>query len=191
MIGQRHFVVHAIGECRDGALHREEVRLDIAGKAPVLAQDIGQQITVLARGLAVDVVIGAHDRGGLAVLNRHLERQQVKLAQDLIVDRGLDRHPVGFLLIRSIMLGHGNQTAGLNGLCFCHGHGAAKERVFAEIFKVAAEDRQARKVYSGRFENMQAKIVHFGRDHFAIKCGDVRIERRGCGHSRRQSCRLG
>ena len=50
-------------------------------EAPVALQDVGQQVRVLARVVAVDLVVGAHQRPHAAVLDGLLELRGVDLAQ--------------------------------------------------------------------------------------------------------------
>jgi hypothetical protein len=48
-----------------------------AGELPVLLQHVGEQVLVFAGEVAVDAVVGAHHRGGMALRHADFEGQQV------------------------------------------------------------------------------------------------------------------
>ena len=70
------------------AVHRAPVRHHVARIAPVVLQHLVEQPVVLAGIDAVDAVVGAHHRAGMAGLDGDLEGQQVRFAR-----RGRGRYP--------------------------------------------------------------------------------------------------
>ena len=187
----RHQVVQAVAQGVDGALGGEEVRLDVTLEAPLLTQHVSQLVLVLARRDTVDVVVGAHDRGHVAVLDRHLEGDHVGLVQGALVHGGLQRHPVGLLFVGDVVLGHRDHALVLHRLDLRHGHLTGQVRVLTEVLEVAPQDRQASQVHTRRLEDVQCQVVHLRADDTSELSRDLLIERRGQGRGRRQRGRLG
>ena len=163
----RHQVIQAREHRRRRAPHRKEIRLNVPLEAPLGTQHVGQQFLVLARLEPVDRVVRTHDGGGIPILDRHLERQQVELVQYPPVDRLLDRHAVRFLLISCEMLGHRDDALGLDSFDFCDSHRAGQVGIFAEVLEIAPEDGDAGHVHTGRFEHVQREIIGLGAYHVA------------------------
>jgi hypothetical protein len=76
---------------------------------PPVAQDLGEQVPVLARPLAVDRVVGGHDARD--ALGRHaLEVRQVYLVQRSLLDGHVDPEPGVLHRVERIVLGAGHNV---------------------------------------------------------------------------------
>ena len=64
----------------DRVVDAEPVGHDEAVEAPLVAEDVGEQATVLGAVFGAEAVVGAHDPPGAALLDRALERAEVDLA---------------------------------------------------------------------------------------------------------------
>src|ERR1051325_5908801 len=74
---------------------RPAVGHDIPGEMPFAPQDLLEQQVAAAGGLAVDAVVGAHQRVGAAFPDRHLEVRQIALAQVALAHLGVELVPLG------------------------------------------------------------------------------------------------
>ena len=114
-----------------------------AVKAPVLAQDILQQMGVLVGVGAVDEVVAGHNGFGMCLFDNNLKAGQVQLAQAALVHHGVGRHTAQLLAVDGEMLGTGGDTLGLDAAHIACGHLAGEVGVLGEILKVAAAKRAA------------------------------------------------
>ena len=166
---------------------RAPVGGDEPGEPELLAQHRGQQVRVLAGGGAVDVAVGAHDRGRGALLDRVLEGRQVDLllrlgADDGVVGRGV---PVGLLVVDREVLDLGHRPGRLDALDLGRAERAVEVRVFADRLEGAAPARVADDV-DRRAEVDRAALGRLlGPDHLAVELlgggvpGGGRVDRRG------------
>ena len=74
------------------------------GELPILLEHIGEQLFVFAGEVAVDAVIGAHDRGGVALGNADFERQQIALARRALADGDVDGVAAALLVVERVVL---------------------------------------------------------------------------------------
>ena len=90
---------------REDVLHATAVGDDIAVKAPVAAQYIGQQPGVARAGRTVDGVVGCHDRLGTALGDTGLEGGEIVFAQHLLRCGDLTLETVVLLVVDCEVLG--------------------------------------------------------------------------------------
>ncbi len=167
-------------------MHGAPVAHHPAGIAPVVLQHIGQQMSVLAHPVAVDLVVGAHDRARPTALDGDLEGEQVAHTQRRFVDPRVEDCPPAFLGIQDVMLHRRNDAVRLNAGDMGSGHDTGEEWVLAEIFEVPAVPRIARQVDAAGQKHVEALGTRLRADHLAARAGDGRIERRGGRQARRQ-----
>ena len=86
--GSGHFQVQPALQRFHPVVHGAPVGDNRALKAPFFFEDIHQQAVVLGAEGAVDAVVRAHHRPGLALLDGGLESRQVDLAQRALIDLG-------------------------------------------------------------------------------------------------------
>ena len=129
--------MHALHAVTDSA----PVAHDIAFKAPLIAQDIRQQPSVLGGILTVDLVIRAHDGPGLGLFDRALKCRQIDFAQRALVDNRIARHAAVFLAVGSKMLDARADIPALHALNEGGRQFARQIGVFAEILEVSPAQR--------------------------------------------------
>ena len=116
---------------------------DGAIEAPLVAQDLAEQVLVLVGVDAVDEVIGAHDALGRGLAGHDLEAGEVDLAQRALVDDGVGRLAAGLLGVHGEVLGAGADSLGLDAAHVGGGHLAREVGVLGEVLEVAAAQRVA------------------------------------------------
>ena len=118
-------------------------------KAPVLPQDILQQVGVLVGVGAVDQVVGRHDGLGLSLFDHHLKARQVDLPEGALVQDGIRGHAPQLLAVGRKVLGAGGNAAFLDAPDVGSGHFAGQIGVLREILKVPAAQGAALDVQAG------------------------------------------
>ena len=110
---------------------------DVAREAPLAPQDVLEQHVAAARRLAVDPVVGAHQRIRPALPDADLEVRQIALAQVALAHHGVERVPfrLGTRVHREMLHGgHGLQVlrvVALHAPDELHRESSREERVFA------------------------------------------------------------
>ena len=131
---QRRTVLHALHMVVGAA----PVGDDCAVKAPLLAQDIHQQVMVLVSIDIVHLVVGGHDGLGVRLLDHDLKGGKVQLPQGALVQHRVAGHAAQFLTIYGKMLGAGGNAVFLNAPDVGGCHLAGKVGVLGEILKAAS-----------------------------------------------------
>ena len=91
-----------------------KVRGDEALEIPFGLQFFVLQVIVLAAELAVDLRIGGHDGGNMALFHGRHKRGQVDFAQGAFADDFVDGEAVGFLVVGGVMLDVGDFALALD-----------------------------------------------------------------------------
>ncbi len=115
----------------DGGVGATPVGEDEALEAPVLLEDLVEGVVVLAGVVAVDVVVGAHDAGGVGVGDGDLEGEQVGLAQGAGIEDGVEGVAAGLLIVEGVVLDVAHDVVGLHAGGELADHGAGEDGVFA------------------------------------------------------------
>ena len=116
---------------------------DSAGKAPIPAQDVLQQMGVLVGVGAVDQIVAGHDGFGCGFFHHDLKAGQVDLPQGAFVQHGVRRHAAQLLAVDGEVLGAGGDAFALDAPHIACGHLARKVRVLGEVLEVTAAERAA------------------------------------------------
>ncbi len=107
-------------------------------KSPSLLQYVGQEITVGAGVDSVNAIVGGHQRPYVALLHSGLERRQINFTQGALAYLDITLPAIDFFVITGEMLDAGGCTRALHSQDITNRHPAGEERVFAEVFSVAA-----------------------------------------------------
>ena len=175
---RRHAGVEGFGD----VTHRKRrVRPHEAFEAPRLQQF--QRVRVLARGRAVDAVVGAHHRGGPALLDRRLEGGVFDFLQpafgDDVVGARLDQRDAqasGLLVVAREVLDLGDHSLALDPPHLGGGDGAHQVRVLAEALCRPAPERAALDVHRRSRDQGLALRPRLFAEGFAVAFGEARIE---------------
>ena len=141
-----HLEVEARRERRDPVVDRAPVGHDDPVEAPLVAQDLREQLVVLAAERAVDAVVGAHHRPRRAGRDRALPAREVELAQGALVDQRVDAVAAVLLVVGREVLERGGDALRLHAADPRAGHLAGQQRVLGEVLEVAAAERRALEV---------------------------------------------
>ena len=117
-------------------------------EAPLVPEDLLQEMLVLVGVGPVDAVIGGHDGLGLALLDSDLEAGQIDLPQSALVHDGVGGHAAQLLGVGGEVLGAGGHTIGLDASDVAGGHLACQVGVLGEILEVAPTERRTLDVQS-------------------------------------------
>ncbi len=175
------FLVEAVVRRLGGGVRRAPVGHDITLEAPVRLQDLVEEPVVLAGIVAVDAVVGAHHRTGVAGFQCELEGQQVGLARRLVVDLDIDRVAVGFLVVEGVMLHRRDDVVRLDALDLVAVDEPGQQGVFAGIFEVAAVARFAQQVDAAGQLDVETGQLGLVADHGAAGEGGLRVPGGGGG----------
>ena len=127
----------------DPAADRAPVAHHKAVKAPLVPENLGEKLPVLAGIDAVDPVIGAHHGPGLALLDRQLEGGQIDLMQGPLGHLGRDAHPAALLVVAGVVLHRRAHAPGLDAANQRRGQLTGQIGVLGEIFKIPAAEGAA------------------------------------------------
>ena len=152
-----------------GGVQRPVVRHHEAGEAPLIAQDGGLQVGVVAGEVAVDHRVRAHDRG-VARLHRRVERRQV----DLVLGPGVDDHvvggrvPVRLLVVHREVLHLGLHVLALHAGDLGHGERGVQGGILAQRLERPAPARVPVDVHRRAEVGAGPLAVLLGPDHLAV-----------------------
>ncbi len=174
-------LVQAGVERRRGRVDGVEVRHDVPVEAEVTLEHVVEQ-RVLAGVRAVDLVVGAHHPGRVALSERDLEGQVVDLPEGPLVHvRGAGR-PVGLLLVGDVVLeDRPDPPVGLDAADAGRGEGAAEQRVLAEVFGGAPGERGASAGHAGAEDDVAPLAVRLVGLVPSFPLGEIDVPGGGLG----------
>lgn len=141
---------------------------------------------MLTRVGAVDLVVRGHHRARIALGDRKLEGEQVRLAQRHGIDVGAERIATGFQVVDGEVLHRGDHLLLLHAPHRRARHRARQHRVFARVLKVAAIARIANEVHAARKQHAVALAARFAADHASARMRYRGIEAGGGRKTGRQ-----
>jgi hypothetical protein len=133
-----HFYISAVVNGLHGVMHRAPIADDNAFEAPLLFQDLVDQVLVLGTPLPAELIIGPHQRIHLANLHRGFKTGQVYLAQGTFAHFNADTVTLNLLVIGRIMLHTGRNALVLHTFDIANHHFRDQEGIFTQIFKITA-----------------------------------------------------
>ena len=181
---------HAVGAAADGlvgihvAIHAEVVGEDEALKAPLVTQDVVEQLVTGAGPNGADVVEGGHDRLAAAVLHGDLEGLQVDLTDGLLVGPGAQHAAaVGLLIVEGEVLHVGVYAVLLSAQDGVGSHVAAQHAVLGVVLEVTAGESGTVGVHSGSVPAGHAHLVGHLADVLTEGVGQIHVPGGGDHHS--------
>ena len=141
----------------DPVVHRAPVGHHQAFEAPLVLEDIDQQLVVLGAVGSVELVVGAHHRPGPGLFDHRLERRQVDLAEGALVDQGVDAKALVFLVVGREVLERRAYTGALHAVDEAGGQLAGQEGILGEVLEIAAAQGGALHVDAGSQQHVDAQ----------------------------------
>ena len=128
--------------------------------------------------MTIDQVIAGHDGARLADLDGDLERQQVGFTQRRFAQIRADHHAPRFLAVGDEMLDGRDDALRLNAGDRMAGQLAGEQRVFADVFEIAAAARFADQVRATCKLHVEALGLRLASDQCATVVCELAVERR-------------
>ena len=135
---RRHFQRRAVFHALHMVIGTAPVGDDCAIKAPILAQDIQQQVLVFVGVHTVHLIIGGHDGFGMGFPDHDLKRSEIQLPKCTLVQHRVACHAAQLLTVGGKVLGTGGYAVCLNAPDVGSGHLAGEIGVLREILKAAS-----------------------------------------------------
>ena len=135
--------------CARSVVHSVPVRHDETVETPLVAQDVGQEASVVGAELAVEAVVGAHHPPRPGLLDGALEGTQVQLAQSAFVDVDVDAHPLDLGVVGDEVLDRDGDVVRLHATDVRDGERAGELGVLAVALERAPADRGSMEVDGG------------------------------------------
>ncbi len=105
-------------------------------EAPLIPEDLLEQMRILVSIHAVDPVVGGHDGLGATLLHRDLKPGEIDLPQRPLVHDGIGGHAAQLLGVGGEVLGAGGHAIFLDAPDIAGRHLARQIRIFGEILEV-------------------------------------------------------
>ena len=180
LFGQsRHQQVVARLHAPDRVHAAEPVRSDEPFEAPLVAQYGREQVGAFRGVGAVEFVVRGHDRPRLRLLYDDFERTEVHLAQCAGRDDRIVVETVGLLVVRDEVFYRGAYALLLDAVYDRCGNFSCQQRVFREVFEIAAVQRVALQVHAGAEQYVRTVFVHLFPHRVAYAADKDRIPCRG------------
>ena len=151
--------------------------------APVVHQNVLQEVLAFVGINAVDLVIGAHDGLGLAFLHGNLKAGEVDLTEGTLVHHAVVGHTAQLLAVGGKVLGAGGDAVLLYAAHEGRSHLTAQVGVFGEILEVTAAQRAALDVQAGAQQHVHIQAGSFFTHQTAHLLAQLRIPAVGHGGS--------
>ena len=181
-----HGHVHAVDGRRVGRVLRIPVGHDVARETELVFQDAIEDLVVLARPRAVNLVVRAHDGGDVGV-DGVGKGPEVQLVEGAVVDVAAHGLAVALLLVGDVVLDGRLDAPGLDRLDGDGCGDALEIGVGAEAFPVTPTVGVLAQRSGGRSEeDVDAATLGLGRDVCAALADELNVPRRGGLYPRRE-----
>ena len=156
------------------------VRDDEAGVLPLALEDVGEEVLVFTRPVAVDLVVGAHDGAGVADADADLKGEQVGLVHGLVGHVDVDDGAAGLLVVEGVVLDVAHDVVGLDAHDDVADGGAGEDGIFAGVLKEAAVAWVAGEVDAAADGLVVTLRAELAADDVAVEVGGIGVPRCGC-----------
>ena len=120
-----------------------------AVEAPLVAEDVGDQLFGVSRMGSIHAVVCGHDRPDAGLFHDGFKGGQVQFSQRWLTDLAFNRHPLELGVVAHKVFGARSNTLGLHAFHIAHRDLAREMRIFTHAFEVAAADWRAVQVDRG------------------------------------------
>ncbi len=146
-------------------------------ETPLVAQDVQEECGLLGQPPPVQPVVGRHDGECSALADRHLERNEIELAQRALVNDRTDGRALELGVIADEMLDGGEHAFGLDAPHVPGGKTARQQRVLGVALEVPAGQRRPVQVDRRSEQPPAAPIACFPPDERAECLDESRVPR--------------
>ncbi|MNV23480.1 hypothetical protein D3C71_1144920 [compost metagenome] len=168
------------------AVHAAPIGHHETGELPFLLEHLVHEVIVFAAVGAVDTVVRAHRRTGLADVDGDLEGQQVRLAHRLLTDLGAVEIARGLHVVEREVLHRGDHVLALHAADRLTDQHPGQQGIFTGVFEVAAVARIALQVDAAGQQDVEALLPGFAAHGGTASEGDLRVPAGGRGRAGRQ-----
>ena len=144
--------------------HGEPIRHDETVEAPLVPQDVEEELGLLGQPAPVEPVVPGHDRECPALADRDLEGQQVELAQGALVNDRVDGGALELRVVADEVLDGREDAVGLDAADIARREGPGEERVLGVALEVATGQGRAMQVHRGSEETATTAVERFSPD---------------------------
>ena len=178
-------VVHGVDLMINAARHAAPVAGDHTGKAELIPQDVHQKLSLGGIVVAVDAVVGGHDRPGGAIPHHDTEALEVDLPEGALGDIGGVDHARGLLIVHGEMLDLGTDARGLQAVHISRHKVAREKRILRAVLEITTAENILLNIHTGSQQNIRTECSTVQADSLAHAVDQVRIPRGGdIGHRR-------
>ena len=184
-----HFEIEPCLQRSNAVVRCTPIGHDEAVKAPLFAEDVGEQPLVLRTESAVDGVVRAHEGRRFCLFYDTLERTKVDLARGaLIADAVAGKAVILGIVERKVLEGNAHALR-LHAFDFADTHLGSEKWIFGVILKIAAAQRIALDVDTGAEDNVHTVVPALGGNALPHLSGVFGIPARGDRGGRREGGR--
>ena len=184
----RHFEIEPRFEGSDSIMRGAPIGHHKAVKAPLFAENIGEEPLVLRTERAIDGVVGAHEGRGLCGFHDALKCFEVDLAGGALIADAVAPEAVVFRIVEGKVLDGNAHALALNALDFADAHLGSKQGIFGIVFEVPPAQRVALDVDARTEDDIDAVVHALFGDALPHLSGVFGIPARGDGRRRREGC---
>src|ERR1700722_19755599 len=179
-------MIESSGRSLFSAMRPAPVGHNKAFEVPVFLQEVGEQPLVLAGIVTQHAVVGAHDCGGVGILDADFKGQQVTLPRRALVDVDVYGIASALLVVEGVMFDVADNVLGLQALHHRTYHLPGQNGIFAELLLGAATARLAGKGAGSTERHVVTLRAKFATDERSVLIPGLKIPTGGSGHVRRQ-----
>ena len=158
--------------------------------APVLTQNLRQQVEVTHRELSVHLIIRCHDGPGVALTDSNLEATQIQFSGSTQADTLIDSSTICLLRIYSEVLGRYANILLLHTLNIGCCNLTRQQRVFGVVFEVTSAEGIAMQVHARAEDHVATVFLGFVADGLSHFADQFRIPGRGQTRANGECCSI-
>src|SRR6266576_2253507 len=166
------------------------IRHDEAFELPVLLEDIGEEIVILAGVVAVEAVVRAHDGRHVGLPYADLESEKVTLAHCSLVDVHVYGVTSTFLVVQGIVLDVADDVLVLRALDDLSNDFASQDRVLAHVLERTAIAGFAGDVHASPQRHVVTLRAQLAADQRSILMRSIQIPAGRASHARGERRRI-
>ena len=157
-------------------------------KAPIVAQDAGQQVAIAHRELTINLIIRCHDRPRVTLSDCNLKPTQVKLTGCPLRHSFVDAGTFSLLRIHGKVLGRHTDALALNAIYVGGGNLSRHKRILRIVFEVTSTERTTMQVHAWAKDDVATILLGFIANSLTYLRDQFRVPRRCQTSADGESC---